>query len=353
LRKLAADARDSGGLPFKLQDLALLLESYSAWLNEHELQDVDCLMAAATAALKSEIGNRQSGIHALWLDGFAELSPQELDLLVALAPRCGNVTLAFCLDPEAKVDSWISHWAAVRKTVEECRKRLASVPGATIASEILSRQSSETRFSAPILAQVEQSWLNKEFTFSVSRFTPPAPLRFITCANPDAEAVFAAREILKFVRTRRSDGTPNRFRDAAILVRDLETYHEPLQRVFLRYEIPCFLDRRESVSHHPLAELSRSALRTLVYQWPHDDWFAALKTGLIPVEELEIDYLENEALARGWKGSAWMEPLQVENNPRLSERLESLRKMIVAPFKRLAAQLARNSPPPCAPFGMN
>jgi ATP-dependent helicase/nuclease subunit B len=349
LRKLAADAPDSGGLPLKLQDLALLLESYSDWLKEHELQDVDCLMAAATAALKSEIENRKSKIEALWLDGFAELSLQEMDLLVAVAPHCGSATLAFCLDGEAKVDSWISHWAAVRKTVEECCKRLASVPGAAISIEPLSRRSGETRFSAPILAQVEQSWLNKEFTFPVLRFAPPAPLRFITCADPDAEAVFVAREILKFVRNRRSDGTRNRFRDAAVLVRDLEKYHEPLQRVFLRYGIPCFLDRRESVSHHPLAELSRSALRTLVYQWSHDDWFAALKTGLVPVEELEIDHLENEALARGWKGAAWLEPIQVENNPRLSERLESLRKMITAPFKKLAAQLAAVQNQPTGP----
>jgi ATP-dependent helicase/nuclease subunit B len=349
LRKLAADASGSGGLPLKLLDLALLLESYLAWLEEHALQDADCLMAAATRALTAESGKRKVEIESLWLDGFAEWSAQELDLLAALVPRCQRATLAFCLDPGAKADSWISHWAAVRKTVEECRQRLASTPGAKISSESLPRRGAENRFSASVLAQVEQSWLNKELPFSNSQATPPAPLRLITCVNPDAEAVFAAREILKFIRARPSDGGQNRFRDAAILVRDLETYHEPLQRVFLRYGIPFFLDRRESVSHHPLAELTRSALRTLVYQWPHDDWFAALKTGLVPVEELEVDYLENEALARGWKGAAWQEPIQIENNPRLSERLESLRKTILSPFKKLALQLAAAQNQPTGP----
>ncbi|HWD91425.1 MAG TPA: PD-(D/E)XK nuclease family protein [Verrucomicrobiae bacterium] len=349
LRQLAAAAPDSGGLPLKLHDLALLLEGYLAWLQSHQLQDADCLMAAAANALKSEIGNRKLEIGGLWLDGFAELSTQELDLLAALAPRCERGLLAFCLDPEARADSWISHWAAVRKTVEECRKRLVSVPGAMISDESLPRQAKENRFSVPVLAQVEQSWLNKEFTFPDSQFTAPAPLRLVICPNPDTEAVFAAREILKFIRVRRRDGTRNRFRDAAVLVRDLERYHEPLQRVFSRYGIPCFLDRRESVSHHPLAELTRSALRTIVYQWPHDDWFAALKTGLVPAEELEIDYLENEALARGWKGAAWQEPIQIENNPGLSERLETLRKAIIAPFKKLASQLATAQNQPTGP----
>jgi ATP-dependent helicase/nuclease subunit B len=226
----------------------------------------------------------------------------------------------------------------VRKTFDQCRKRLAAVPGAAISIEPLFRDNSKSRFSAPALAHVERSWSSEESTFDVSRFTNS--VRLITCANPDAEAIFAAREILKFVRAQRNNGAQNRFRDAAVLVRDLETYYEPLQRVFSRYGIPIFLDRRESVSHHPLAELTRSALRTIVYQWTHDDWFAALKTGLVPAQELDIDRLENEALARGWKGAAWQEPIQIENQPQNSERLEALRQKIILPFRKLASQLA-------------
>ena len=46
---------------------------------------------------------------------------------------------------------------------------------------------------------------------------------------------------------------------------------------------PFFLDRREAVAHHPLAELTRNALRTVAFDWRHDDWFAALKAGFSPV----------------------------------------------------------------------
>ena len=61
------------------------------------------------------------------------------------------------------------------------------------------------------------------------------------------------------------------------------------QRAFHRYDIPFFLDRRESVAHHPLAELTRGALRTLAFDWRPDDWFAALKAGFSPVTEDKID----------------------------------------------------------------
>src|SRR4029434_10172874 len=116
----------------------------------------------------------------------------------------------------------------------------------------------------------------------------------------------AAREILAHVRA------GARYRDVTVLVRKLELYHDSVQRVFTRYQIPFFMDRRETVSHHPLAELTRSALRTVATHWKHEDWFAALKTGLVPSEEYEIDELENEALARGWKGKAWHEPLLIK-----------------------------------------
>lgn len=358
LRKLAAEAGDSSGLVLKLHDFALLLEGYLEWLQGHGLLDVDCLLNAAGEVLRKAEGRRQKAegggrkpelIDGLWLDGFAELSLQELDLLAALVPYCEQATLAFCLDPEAKVESWLSHWSLVQKSVVECRKRLADVPGVTILDIPLKRDASKRRFVSSVLADVERAWSDNEFTNPVSCFTAPVPLRFVACANPDAEAIFAAREILKFVRTPRADGTKNRFRDAAVLVRDLETYHEPLQRVFSRYGIPFFLDRRESVSHHPMAELTRGALRTIVYQWAHDDWFATLKTGLVPAPELEIDRLENEALARGWKGAVWQEPIEIEDKPEISERLEALRKKIIAPFKQLASQLAASQNRPTGP----
>ena len=277
--------------------------------------------------------------------------------MTALAPHCERATLAFCLDPDAKTDSWLSHWSLVQKTVAECQKHLASVPGANISIEPLSRNPKKTRFSESTLAHLETSWSEDskpETRLAAPKCSEggnpkPETLRFATCSNPDAEAVFAAREILKFTRANRIDGTANRFRDVAVLVRDLETYHEPLQRVFSRYGIKFFLDRRESVAHHPLAELTRGALRTIVYQWPHDDWFSVLKTGLVPVEELEIDRLENEALARGWKGAMWHKPIQIENQPEFSEKLEALRKKIIAPFKKLTSQLAANQNRPTGP----
>src|SRR5207244_4082417 len=78
-------------------------------------------------------------------------------------------------------------------------------------------------------------------------------LQVFSCPDPETEAVMAAREILRFVHA------GGRFRDTAVLVRSLPAYERVLARVFQRYGIGFFIDHREPLSHHPLAELTRYA----------------------------------------------------------------------------------------------
>ena len=371
LRALSARPDLRRELQDKLHDLALLFEAYTNWLAENELQDGNRLLDAATESLKSKVqGPKSAGkpgaspssilhlpsslqISSLWLDGFAEMTPQELDLLAAVLPRCERATLAFCLASEPAAEtSWLSIWSSIGKTFQQCRQRLENLPGCDVSVELLDRKS-PTRFSnSPALQHLEANWSETVHGLGVppsgGQIRLPAsrlkaelqtkPIRIISCPNTEAEAVFAAREILKFVH---DDRVGNRFRDAAVLVRSLDGYHKPLERAFRRYGIPFFLDRREFVAHHPLAELTRSALRTVAFDWPHDDWFAALKAGFSPVNEAEIDRLENEALARGWHGAKWREPIQIADNPELEKILERLREKMLPPFEHFAAQLAR------------
>ncbi|HXU78344.1 MAG TPA: PD-(D/E)XK nuclease family protein [Methylomirabilota bacterium] len=399
LQDLAGRLRAPEGLGSKLEDLAGLLQDYVNWLEAHKLQDAERLLAAAGALLLSPPASAPAIDH-LWVDGFAEWSPQEWDLLMLLLPGCRQATFTFCLDrvPSEKI-SWLSAWSVVRKNFEECRKRLEKLPGVSVNTELVPRDPQHSRFAQSLALQyLERNWdappprqpaalpltprpttrrrrsrpssslqlelpgwgaweggpLSAQDTDKAPTEGPEAPppaasveksLRVVRCADPEAEATIAAREILACVRA------GGRYRDIAVLVRKLDLYHDCVQRIFTRYQIPYFMDQRETVAHHPLAELTRSALRTLLTHWKHEDWFAALKTGLVPSEESEIDELENEALARGWKGKDWHEPLRVAAQPgsresaellqQMEERLEALRKRLLPPFQKLALTLGR------------
>ncbi len=325
----------------KLHDLALLLAACSSWLAGHELQDGNHLLTFVEDGLHSELKTQNSKlkIATLWLDGFAEMTPQELDLLAAILPFCERATLAFCLDESTareKENSQLSIWSTVGKIVQQCRQRVENLPDCQITFENLKRDSKKNRFAEnPVLRHLEKSWASPNHNSESGIRNPENAVQIVACPDAEMEAAFAAREILKFVRR------GNRFRDCAILVRNLDNFHKPLARVLRRYKIPFFLDRRESVAHHPLAELTRSALRAVAFDWPHDDWFAALKAGFSPVDETEIDRLENESLARGWRGEKWREPIQIVDHPELKNSVARLCQKILPPFEHLAKQLAR------------
>jgi len=312
----------------KVHDLGVLLGDYLQWLAERGAQDPDCLLELATCALD----NAPAGsvpIAALWMDGFAEMSAQELSLLAAICRHCDAVTLAFCLDPQADASSALSIWSTLNQTRQECWTRLHRIPGSELAEQILS--GARSRFSSnPALDHLEKHWTFPRAIGDGAVCGGTAPIRFVSCPTAESEAIFAAQEILRLVRDR-----GGRFREAAVLVRKLEGYGEHLRRVFARYEIPFFLDRRESASHHPLAELTRGALRAAAFDWAHDDWFGALKTGLVAGDANAVDSLENEALRRGWKGEAWFKPLPGED----VADAERLRKKWIAPFARFRAAL--------------
>lgn len=344
LEALSQKVGPANRLDAKLHDLALVLRGYQEWLKEHRLLDADSLLDLATDELRAaaRAPDARFALAGLWLDGFAQMTPQERALLGALAPFCRRATLAFCLDGEPVANlSWHSPWAVVSETYQKCRDGLAALPGVEIEVELLERKPAAGRFARqPALQHLERWWAQpKPFQngardgspaeASAGSAVPPA-IRVVACPNPEVEAVFAAREILRYVREENG-----RFRDVAVLVRKLDDYHDPLRRVFTRYQIPFFLDRREPVAHHPLAELTRCALRTVAFGWRPADWFGALKSGLVNAGETEIDWLENEALARGWEGSAWQSELKFDGDAAVGRKLECLRQELVQPFNRL------------------
>ena len=244
LRELISNSELSLALRNKLYDLGILFEAYAAWLAQHRLQDSDCLLDQAVEALRhAQLASLPALL--LWLDGFAEMTPQELDLLAAVIPYCEKATLAFCervAPQELSAQSqqsplrWLSIWSGVNQTRQKCAARLAGLPGGVTVDTLPAHHA--TRFSEnPVLRHLEENWTHPTpFAGSVE-----GTLRLAVCAGPRQEAVLAAHEILRFVRT------GGRYREAAILLRQMEGYHDDLRRVLTRYGIPIFLDRRVDV----------------------------------------------------------------------------------------------------------
>lgn len=345
LLDLAAHRETPASLAAKLQDTAQLLHGYLAWLQEHQLEDADRLLDVAVEALDAIPGRANEPlIEALWMDGFAEMTPQEMALLTAVTRRSNTATLAFCLDQAPEDPStWFSAWGMIGDTFRKCHAAVEAIPNATIELTRLERDSTRDRFgSNSVLRHIEThfarprpaawgntipqspttkihpGWANTEFNFDAPDWRQS--ISVWQCATLDTEAHAAACEIWRHVRA------GGRFREIAVVCRSLELVAPVFRRTFHRYQIPCFIDQRSPVNHHPLAELTRSLLRTLAYGWRAEDWFGVVKSGLVGLEEWESDRLENEALAKGWAMPFWKSG--AANCPPETERL---RRHLITP----------------------
>ncbi|MCU0787648.1 MAG: hypothetical protein MUC91_05575, partial [Verrucomicrobia bacterium] len=159
LEQLAAKKGIPQQLAAKLLDLAMILRAYLAWVGDADpvrLEDGPQLFDKATEALaRSDSGLEVDG---LWLDGFAEMTPQEHVLLAAVLPHCKRATLAFCLPRLTEAtESWLSPWAVVSETAHDCFQKVSALPGVELEVEQLARDASRSRFSQnPMLAKVER-----------------------------------------------------------------------------------------------------------------------------------------------------------------------------------------------------
>lgn len=284
-------------LALKLHDLAVITRAYQDYLGDRYQDPDDYLKLASERITLSQL----AGGATVWVDGFKGFTPQEYLVLGALLVATDRINVALCLDPgeiaRPLEDADLFH--PTRETYEKL-SALARGRGVEIEEPVILDCRRNGRVALP--RSLALSHLERELA---SR--PPKPferevrgLRLVAAANPRAEVEAAAREILRLCREEHM-----RFRDIGVIVPALETYHDLVQPVFKDYGIPCFIDRRRPVPHHPLVELIRSVMEVISEDWTYAPVFRYLKTDLVPVERQEADLLENFVLAHGIRGSRW------------------------------------------------
>ena len=123
VRRIATQVKGGHSAREKLLDLAQIYERYGKWLAGQGLKDGDALLTEATELLEEQNGAAIE-FAGIWLDGFAQLTPQELSLLVAALRFSGKATLAFCVDSAVASNSKISAGYLVTKMVARCRAHI-------------------------------------------------------------------------------------------------------------------------------------------------------------------------------------------------------------------------------------
>jgi len=277
----------------------------------------------------------------------------------ASASSAGSDSYTELQNPNSKIENpqsptGLSMFALLRETYARLTE-LARAEGQLVVSSLLLPQPDQpTRFSkAPALALLEQRLFAADRTGC-----QPVPLARSVVLTEAADQRSEVRDVAcEILRLCREEGY--RFRDIAVIARDLVPYQALIETIFHAYEIPHFVDVRLDVAHHPLVELVRSAMAVVAKRWPSDEVIRYAKTDLPAVERAAVDRLENYVLEHGIEGDAWyredpwrfhrrLEPGD-EGEPKEDktpfEEINTRRLAIAAPLRRFeqAARPAVNS----------
>lgn len=293
----------SATLNQKIHDLRLIMGAYEGYLTDTYYDEDDMLTRVAVVIGQSAYIREAE----LYIDGFSGFTNQEYRIIEQLMIHAKKVTIALCLDPaerESSLDE-LSLFYPTLKTYQALQT-MARESGVKVEKPVLLEK--PLRFhDSPWLAHLESSYFQWGDTGDAPTPARSDEVALCTAANCRAEVEAVALQILSLAR---EEGY--RWRDMAILLREIGTYADEIANVFTDYEIPFFLDQKRTVLHHPLIELVRSALEAVSTNWRYEAVFRCLKTDLIVSEEVdshtsrhEVDVLENYVLAYGVFGSHW------------------------------------------------
>lgn len=253
----SAVQRGDARLRQRLEPLVLLYEEYARWLGTAGI-DPDQRIDHAAQQLAATDWLRGAEV---WVDGFSHFTQQQLELLMQLASIARQVSVTLLLDPQqlppadglAFADAG-GLFAATEQTMRRLTALARSSGVALLAPVMLpTGHAQPRRFRCAPLAELERRFdAPAKAAAAAPRGAPAtaAPLRVLVCRTQREEIELAAGW---FRRAVHRSGGALRYRDMALVFRDLEPFVPLVVDAFETHEVPYFLDRRTSMREHALA----------------------------------------------------------------------------------------------------
>lgn len=321
----------------KLADLRLIYRAYLDALGDR-LMDPSQYLDIALARLADCRWLLDAHV---WVDGFAGFSRQEQRMLAALAGMANRMEITALIDPQYAADP-AAATAATTELFAKTRRTMGEL------AEIF--RDSGVGIEPPCVlggppgrfAKCQSLALLEKNLFQLSQVSASSPpgVEIVEAADRRTEVELAVSQIHSAVR--RSDD-PLRYRDIAIIVRDLEPYHALVSAALQARGIPFFIDRRRGIAHHPLVELLRGLIQLAAGDYAIEPVRLLLKCGFLRLDDDLADELENHVLAAGvtgrgkWTGDDWLLPAR--DRKEANQRLERVIQRINASRRDFVEQV--------------
>ena len=279
---MSAAQETDGSLAQKLEELALILESYDALcaFGKRDPRDQETLL------LEQLTQGDFAKSHVFYIDGFPDFTRQHMAILEHLIQNSPSVTISMNCD---KVDSKLLAFEKAGDTASQLL-RIAQRAGQEVQIERIPARHTEL---SPMR--------NTLFQGQILSGNCGETLKVCQTESPYQECLAAAEQIMELVR----GGC--RYRDITVVCADLAAYQSLVNLAFHRCGIPVYLSGTEDILQKSVISTVLSAMDAALGGFEQRSVLRYLRSVLSPVEPDICDLVENYAICWGIRGNRWQD----------------------------------------------
>ena len=302
----------AGTLEQKASEISLIYTAYNAMLEEVATEQLDFTLKAA------EIANEKKYFKdaVVFIDEYKSFTADEIELIKPIISQSREVFVSLCTDSGKA--SRLSLFSVANDTKNKLKA--IAVDNDVDCVDFI-RLKENKRFTSSAITHVS----SHIFRPIRPRFKGENDGVYVVEANDiHKEIEFVCAEIRRLIKEEDYS-----FNNIAIIGRDINIYNKVLESEFEKYEIPYFMDMRESVLNKSLimfiiSVFEASSLNTAAI-------LRLLKTGFIGMSIEDISLLENYCFRWNVKGEMWESDFisreHYEDEKRQSMQVKQLEKI--------------------------
>ena len=313
----------------KIKEIAIIYDAFQRKIHENYIDTEDEMTILYD---KLNAFNIYSGAE-IWIDEFTTFTPQQLEIIKILAKQSKRINIALTMDSTINdIRENSNTFLAIHNTENKILRMLEENNIAYDMPINLNKENIPYRFSLVNnneIAHLEENLANCTFIQFKGK---NENIALYKANNIYDEIENVAKSIIDLVQNKKY-----RFKDLSVVCRNIDDYEKIISVIFREYNISYFLDKKLQLSNNPLIVSIMSAFEIFVKNWSYESVFKYLKTGLLNIEPINIDILENFILENGIKGKRWLyddllndSAFENEENAALiSEVMEQIREPLV------------------------
>lgn len=287
------------GLKKKINDLKIIFHEFNEVLHKRFIDSDDELTFLVK---KLRDCNMYDGAE-IWIDEFTTFTPQQLEVIKILAKKAKTINITLCSDSlgEGRNIDYTDVFDSIKNAENSILKIMKEGNISYLEPINLNKGFSYRFLNSEDLQHLERHF----FTYPFREYRGKANnVRIYKANNSYDEIEFVAKDILRLVRDK-----GYRYKDIAVVCRNIDEYEKITKVIFDEYNIPFFIDKKREILNNPLVVVIISSLEILSSNWSYESVFKYLKSGLANIDKKYIDILENYVLANGIKGYKWTRDL--------------------------------------------